>query len=257
MSNPVIAPELLERKQRMLFYEGISLIVLLLLGGLALGYYVWREYCRNQQIKEFFASFSHDLRTPIASLRLQAESLSEDLKGSKSEKLVERLTKDTVRLEMGLENSMLMANIEEMGKFRFQEIRLQELICALSQSWPELTVQCEKDAVIVGDRRAVESVFKNIINNSVVHGKAQIVKIDVQSQRDNKLWIEFSDDGIGFTGNQGKLGSLFFRHTAQSGTGMGLYLVHSLMRKMHGSAEFKVDADKSMVVEIQVGGIFA
>src|SRR3989344_8865891 len=72
----------LEAKQRMLVYEGVSLIVCLIAGGIALAYYVLREHKRNEQIRQFFAAFTHDLKTPIASLRLQAESLGEDLAGS-------------------------------------------------------------------------------------------------------------------------------------------------------------------------------
>ena len=47
-------------------------------GGLALFYYAKREQKRHAQVEEFFAAFTHDAKTALASLRLQAESLKED-----------------------------------------------------------------------------------------------------------------------------------------------------------------------------------
>lgn len=254
MSNNTFSPEVLIRKQKMLTYEGISLIVLLLAGGIALSYYVWREYRRNRQIKEFFVSFSHELRTPIASLRLQAESLSEDLRGSGREKLAERLVADTVRLELGLENSMFLANIEEMGKLHFENIDLEELLRALSQSWPELRIKSDRSAELRADRRALEAVFKNIINNSVVHGKASEVKVAVTDNGGGKLSLLFTDNGDGFKGAHEKLGELFHRHTTNSGTGMGLFLVESLTRRMQGLAQFQIKEQNKFVVDIHLGG---
>ncbi len=254
MIDPVISTELLIRKQKMLTYEGVSLVVLLLLGGLALSYYVWRESRRSQQMKEFFSSFSHDLRTPIASLRLQAESLSEDLKDSNLEKMADRIVKDTVRLELGLENSMLLSNIDDIDRLHIEEYSLQELVRNISQSWPDLKIRCDDDFILSSDRPGIEIVCKNIINNSVVHGRATEVNLSAEIVRDGIIRVNISDDGIGFEGSKEDLGRLFHRHTSKSGTGMGLHLVRSLMRKMHGRAEFLIDPKNKITVSLELRG---
>ena len=64
---------------RMLIWEGSVLIVLLLGGGAALIWYIWRERRRHRQVEEFFAAFTHDAKTALASMQLQAESIREDL----------------------------------------------------------------------------------------------------------------------------------------------------------------------------------
>lgn len=258
MVNPDIVLEQITRKQRMLFYEGITLVVLLLLGGMSLAYYVWREYKRNQQIKEFFASFSHDLRTPIASLRLQAESLSEDLQGTSSEKIANRLAKDTVRLELGVENSLVLSTIEEMGNLHLEFLGLKELVQGVARSWPHVQVNLSTSGAFVkGDRRAVEVVLKNIINNSVVHGKASAVEFSVVSLGSDLVRILISDNGEPFAGDLKKLGKLFYRHTANSGSGMGLYLVSSLMQKMRGAVNYVLSQNGNLSVELILPGRLA
>ena len=65
----------LTRKQKMLLWEGGILFFMLITGGAALVYFVFREIQTNQKLRTFFATFSHDLKTSITSLRLQVESI--------------------------------------------------------------------------------------------------------------------------------------------------------------------------------------
>ena len=61
------------RQRRMIMWEGGSWIVLLVIGGGALTALAQSERWRLQRVREFFASFSHEVKTSLASLRLQAE----------------------------------------------------------------------------------------------------------------------------------------------------------------------------------------
>lgn len=69
----------LERYQHMIMWEGATLVICILGGGSALAYYIFREIGLRQQLQLFFLTFAHELRTPLANLRRQAESLEEDL----------------------------------------------------------------------------------------------------------------------------------------------------------------------------------
>ena len=64
-----------ERYEFMLISEGVTWMILLVLGGGTLVYFVLKEGKKNAETKKFLASFSHDLKTSIASLRLQAECI--------------------------------------------------------------------------------------------------------------------------------------------------------------------------------------
>src|SRR2546425_13041638 len=125
----------LQRHTQMLLWEGSILIASLVGGGLALFYYARREQKRHAQVEEFFAAFTHDAKTALASLRLQAESLQEDYAGTGPNPLLDRLLRDTLRLQLQLENSLFLVNLTR-GKFFLQPIRLSDRVEALRLHWP-------------------------------------------------------------------------------------------------------------------------
>ncbi len=233
----------LGRHQKMLMWEGGVLILLLVGGGLALAYFVYQENKRYRQVSEFFATFSHEIKTSIASMRLQAESLQEDFLTDKSNavephhrNLLDRLMKDSVRLELQLENSLFLSNVESQQLFE-EKLPLSRVIEAIQPQWPGLKLNLEKDCAVRADRRAVESVLKNLVQNSVVHGKAKNITLRPRVDG-SRVKIDVEDDGLGFTGNIKNLAKLFVRHGSSSGSGVGLYLSRQLMNKMGGDLKF-------------------
>src|SRR5438876_8373756 len=168
----------LHRHYQMLLWEGGILIVSLIGGGAALFYYARREQKRHAQVEEFFAAFTHDAKTAIASLRLQAESLREDAEASGPNPLLDRLLSDTVRLQLQLENSLFLVNLPG-GKLIIEPVRLSHLVEALRHHWPDLTITQTGDGEVLADLRALESVLANLVQNSVNHGHATRVQIDV------------------------------------------------------------------------------
>src|SRR5947208_9596371 len=128
----------LHRHYQMLLWEGGILIASLIGGGLALYYYARREQKRHAQVEEFFAAFTHDAKTALASLRLQAESLREDFAGDEPNPLLDRLLSDTLRLQLQLENSLFLVNLPR-GQFFLQPITLSSCLNNLTRHWHELT----------------------------------------------------------------------------------------------------------------------
>ncbi len=225
------------RQQRMLISEGLILIISLLAGGGALLYYIVREKRRADQIHRFFATFSHELKTSIASLRLQVESLSMDFASSPSNPLFERLVKDSVRLEIQLENSLHLSQLES-SRFFFERLDLKRFLSALEHQWPSMAIRVSGEADVFADHRALESVLKNLIQNAIVHGGATEVTFDVTEHGNSLVKIRVVDNGSGFNGKLDQLGKLFMRHNPKSGSGVGLFLVRNLVEKMGGRARF-------------------
>ena len=237
------------RHYRMLLWEGGILIVSLIGGGLALFYYARREQKRHAQVEEFFAAFTHDAKTALASLRLQAESLREDFGNAEHSPLLDRLLSDTLRLQLQLENSLFLVNLTR-GAFFLEPISLSERVDTLRHHWPDLAITQSGDGVIMADSRALESVLTNLVQNSVTHGQATEVGLSVKRGNDGRLIMRVSDNGHGFHGDPTELGKLFVRHTRGSGSGVGLYIVRQLVKRMSGTINFTDAGSIGFVAEM-------
>jgi signal transduction histidine kinase len=240
----------LHRYYQMLMWEGGILIASLIGGGLALFYYAKREQRRHAQVEEFFAAFTHDAKTAIASLRLQAESLREDFANSEANPLLERLLSDTLRLQLQLENSLFLVNLPR-GKFFLQPIDLADRIDALRLNWPDVTISLTGDAAVMADERALESVMTNLVQNSVIHGRANEINIKVR-RHDSRVMVTVSDNGQGFKGDPSQLGKLFVRPARSSGSGVGLYIVQQLAKAMNGTIQFGSGENSGFVAELDL-----
>ena len=240
----------LHRHYQMLFWEGGILIVSLIGGGMALFYYARREQKRHAQVEEFFAAFTHDAKTALASLRLQAESLQEDYAESGQNPLLDRLLRDTVRLQLQLENSLFLVNLPH-GKFFLEPITLSDRIEALRLHWPDLLITQSGDGLLLADARALESVLTNLVQNALTHGHATSVDFNVQ-RSDDRLRVTVTDNGRGFQGDLGRLGKLFVRHARSSGSGVGLYIVRQLIKRMNGTIRFRSSESNGFMAEIEL-----
>lgn len=239
----------LHRYYQMLLWEGGVLIASLIGGGLALFYYARREQKRHAQVEEFFAAFTHDAKTSLASLRLQTEALREDFANAGPSALLDRLLGDTLRLQLQLENSLFLVNLNG-GKLFFEPIKLSDRIGALRHHWPDLTITQGGDGIVTADARALESVLTNLVHNSVTHGRATRVDVEIVNDDQGRLNLRLTDNGSGFQGDFRQLGKPLVRHTRHSGSGVGLYIVRQLARRMNGTIGFSRGSEGGFVAEL-------
>lgn len=233
------APQTMElaHVRQMLGWEGGTFIALLLAGGTGLLLSVRREHLRRREIDAFFMAFTHDLKTSLASLQLQAESLREDLPEVRDNPNLERLMKDALRLQLQLENSLYFA--EPDGGLYLEPVDLGAFITRVSGDWPELTVRIEGDAHALVDSRALESVVRNLLQNAVTHGHAHTMTVTVEARAAGRVTITARDDGRGAPPEVIEtLGQPFTRPTPMSGTGVGLFVSRRLVRRMRGELVF-------------------
>lgn len=79
------APNLLieiDKHQRMLMFEGGFLISCLVIGGVTLLILAWQQMLQARRLEDFFLTVSHEIKTPLAGIQLQAEMLKEELVGN-------------------------------------------------------------------------------------------------------------------------------------------------------------------------------
>jgi len=237
-----------QRQYRMIFWEGGSWIILLILGGAALIALVQRESARVRRIREFFASFSHEIKTSLASLRLQAEALKDERIDNP---ILDRLIGDTVRLQLQLENSLFLASQDSLQLY-MQPLALDHILERMREQWPGLKIELKQHCQVEADERALRTIFSNLLQNALVHGGATEVVFAPQMQG-SRVEILVTDNGSGFEGPSTRLGQLFYRPKPSSGSGLGLFICRLLARKMNGSFDVQPSA-KGFHVQIRLQG---
>lgn len=239
------------RHGHMVAMELLSMIIALVIGGATLLYVIWLEKRRSLQIQEFFASFSHELKTSLSRLRIQSESLQEDFRKQPRGGAALRLLEDIGKLDVQLENSLWVARNDE-DRLLVENVPVSKVLGEFAPQFP-LLVHLSSEAFLRADRRAVESIFKNIFQNAVIHGEAQNLWIQVMDAGFDRVQLSFRDDGKGFSGDRKSLGQIFRRHSKSSGTGLGLFLIRKLAKLLGGEARF-VPSAKGFEIEIEIPG---
>lgn len=245
----------LAAQHRMLILEGATLLVCVVGSGAALLYSAYREVHLNRRLKLFFLTFAHEIKTPLASLRLQAESLMDDLRNSSTQKLLERLVADANRLSMRIENSLFLTSLDN-PVLCYEEIKLSHLLDSCRQQWPLMEIELKGDALLRADQRALEAIFNNLIQNTQVHGRAAQVLVNVNQQEPRLVRLTVSDRGAGCQKANAAFGKLSSRPLPQSGSGLGLFLCRELVNRMGGKFQV-LNADCGFAVEFTLRGELA
>lgn len=226
------------RYQRMLILEGSFFLVLVVLGGGALVYFTLKENQRLKEKEAFFSAFSHDLKTTITNLKITLESILQK-KSEVSSQDIKRLFNESHRLSLQLENALLLARQKDI-KAILNKVSLTSTIAFLKQAWPELEVRLSGNIDLYADSVLLTSVISNILQNAKVHGDAKTIDIKIEKPLEqNKIQILISNDGKIFEGDYERLGAEYFSRGQYSGSGLGLFISKTLMRKMQGDLNFK------------------
>jgi signal transduction histidine kinase len=228
----------------MMRWEGSFFFIFLILLGGSLTIMYFRDMRKSKAMQAFFASLSHELKTPLASMRLQAEvikDLIEDETHSHEQlsALTRRLIEDTNKLESELEKSLQLSRIEQDGTLTLVPVSLERFLKRYQQKLPDhlkVVMKIEAEAQeVLADELALGMIFRNLFENTLRHNP-KTDKIEITGiKRGMTVEIVYDDHGTIFSGDTKMLGNLFYKFNSSKGSGIGLYLIKNLLRKMQGS----------------------
>lgn len=237
---------------KMLFYEGSTLLLSILLGGIVLIVLSYRDDLRHQKLKVFFANFTHEIKTSITRIRLQADILLEE-KTLQNNKILQRLLSDVSKLDLQLENSLLLSHVAE-SQFLTEKIDVKEMIDSIQLEFEDLKIRVQGDAIVNADVRALKSIFRNLFENSRRHGKASGVQVDVEKLEEDSIRIAVQDNGVGNQRQDVVLGKEILSTSQNQGSGIGLYLSKQLISKMNGDILFENSGQKGFRSVLKLKG---
>jgi signal transduction histidine kinase len=225
---------------RMIIAEGVWFFLILVVCSIALVFFYRREFSSKKAVENFLASWTHELKTPLASIRLQAETIEDKNPGSVH---VKRLLEDISRLELQVSRALELARVEGGGRLFCQPLIAQDLIeCTLRAinipDWVVIEKKLEGQS-LKADPMAFEMILKNIIENAIVHANTKPLEIVIEEQllSDGRVEIRVKDNGEG--SENLNFGEIFVKSARSKGAGVGLYLVSRLMKTMGGDVAIK------------------
>jgi signal transduction histidine kinase len=232
------------------------LILILVIGFTAFGaYLLWRDVSRELAIAEmrsqFAASVSHELKTPLTSIRMFAEALTMGVRKQPEaqKEYLQTIISESERLSRLLNNVLDFSKIEQGTRtYRFETISLEEVIHAaekamafpLDQKGFNLQIEMEIGIPpISADRDALEQAILNLLHNAMKYsGESREIQLRLR-QNGNMVQIDLIDHGIGILEeNKHQIFGKYFRvpgieNQKIPGTGLGLTIV-SHIAKSHG-----------------------
>lgn len=240
---------LLNWRTGVLLFLGVLLLAFII-GGVVLNtIFLVREIRRNEQHNAFINAVTHELKTPVASIRLYLQTLqSRPVDDEKRQQFYRTMLDDSDRLLATIEQILRTSRIGAAGRklnlTRFDVRRVVEAALERARalhSLPPDSVAYEPGPPVefVGDEEEVRAAVSNLIDNAVKYS-GKDVHIAVRVERDDhRVSVRVQDRGPGIPKSELKqIFKRFYRvpgplASSVKGTGLGLFIVRSVARR-HG-----------------------
>lgn len=260
---------LLSLEQIALLIFGIIFFSLIITGLVLNTLFLVREIRRNEQQDAFLNAVTHELKTPIASIRLYLETLkTREVSPEKREEFYNTMLADSDRLLNTVEQVLSVSRAREQKHLlNISEINLQEILdesiervkSRYGLSGSEISVISTGDKTkISGDANELQTVFTNLLDNAVKYSGDYIkVTVNVKNLNEKFVIVRIKDSGIGIPPAEMKrIFKRFYRVTSiqtqkKKGTGLGLFIVRSIIKK-HGGKIWAESAGENKGSEFTV-----
>lgn len=248
-----------KRQEWMIFGEAIVFILSLIIGVYMINRGYNKEMIAAEQRRNFLLSITHELKSPIASIRLVIETfLKRQLKKEQIEHFGKNAIKETDRLNDLVNNLLLAAKIETAYQPILEEIELNDFFLDITQrmreKFPKAKILFSPSAPPIylnGDEMGLTSITVNLIENAIKYSTTlPEIKLLLKEEK-QKISLQFIDNGIGISDQEKKkIFDQFYRIGNEDtrktkGTGLGLYIVREIVTAHDG---------KIMVLDNPTGG---
>lgn len=201
--------------------------------------------------KTVIATISHDIKTPIASIRAYSEALQANMDTNQERR--QRYYSTIIRKcdeVTKLTNDLFLHSISDL-----QRLEIQMNSCKIDEELPELLTAiagdnsrirlCSKlpNVMIEVDRRRFEQILENLVTNACKYAGDGTIEVSVSLEQNHSLQIYIQDQGPGIPdGDMPFIFDKFYRGQNafdKQGAGLGLYIVKYLVEEMNGSIQLE------------------
>ncbi len=254
---------------------GIGAGLLLITGLVVITVFLVREIRRNEKHDAFINAVTHELKTPVTSLKLYLETLqSRNLDEDRKREFYDIMLLDMNRLQGTIEQVLLAGAVRSRRKLQRQPVNIRDLVrdCAdrLQRTYgleqDAMDLRCDipegETAMVMGNGEELRAAVSNLIDNSIKYsGDRARVWIEIAKLGATGVSIKIRDEGIGIDPDELKRVFRRFYRSEDSlrakGTGLGLYIVRLVARK-HGGRAFGESGGKGLgstfTIELPLAG---
>lgn len=209
-----------------------------------------KEIQLNLRQANFVDSVTHELKSPIASLKLYLETLQmRQIEEPKRKEFYRDMMDDLARLDKLINQLLQIGRLDALvSETEAEDVDMAPLLrqCATNacnaHHKPAETVKLAVEpSVVRGTRIALEMIFGNLIDNAIKYGgEVPEVTVETLASGPDRIVTRITDNGDGVPPHlRQKIFRMFFRggnelERTRTGTGVGLYIVHTLVRQMRG-----------------------
>jgi len=236
---------------------GIIFFIVLIFGVVLNTTFLIREIRRNEQHDAFINAVTHELKTPIASIRLYLDTLrTREVDEEQRREFYNIMLADSERLLLtveqvlragrtGMKRRRITNSVINVGEMVQECLELTRVRYGLNESALIYSVAPEvSSAKVSGDVDELRAAFSNLLDNAVKYSADEVrVSVSVSALDSKRVVVRVSDEGIGIPSEQLKrIFKRFYRVPGRfmarvKGTGLGLFIVHSVIKK-HGGRVF-------------------
>jgi len=234
---------------------GIIFFGLLIAGLVVNTIFLVREIRRNEQQDSFLNAVTHELKTPIASIRLYLATLaSRNLDEAKRREFYRIMLDDTDRLLGTVEQVLKAGEVRHASERKnWQEVRFSSIVREvldlarlrqnLSPEILSLGMTPPQEILVLGNPEELRTAVFNLLDNAIKYsGDKKSIVVDLLTPNIDTVLLRVQDRGIGIPRNEVKrIFKRFYRATNSktekvNGTGLGLFIVRSIARRYGGDA---------------------
>jgi signal transduction histidine kinase len=263
--------EQLTRNERVLYlilFTGI--IFIMLIGIVFMVRAVIHESEVSRMKSEFVSNVSHELKTPLALIRMFGETLDEGIvtDEKKRREFYSIIRKESERLSHLINNVLDFSRMDTGAKeYYFEETDLVKVIKSsleaykfhIRQNGFEIESEFPDEAVMLKiDRDAISQALLNLFSNAVKYSeKRKYIKIEI-GKNSSTAMISVTDRGIGISKKElNKIFDKFYRVPAtggeeKRGSGLGLTLVKKIVEAHGGTIEVESEVGKGSKFTLQI-----
>ncbi|MGE0815915.1 MAG: sensor histidine kinase [Vicinamibacterales bacterium] len=238
---------------------GVVAFALIIAGLIVYTVFLVRELRRTEQQDSFLNAVTHELKTPIASIRLYLETLqARETSEAQRQEFYRVMLDDTTRLQYTVEQVLRAGVASQRRKLAHRapvDLATLAVECIettrrrhhLPDEAVTLAAAPPQAMLVDGDADELRTAIGNLLDNAVKYSaKAVRVTVELASPSPDTLWVRVRDRGVGIPRRQlRRIFNRFYRFQARGfsvkGTGLGLYIVRSIARQ-HGGRVFAESA---------------